>query len=206
MSRTHDTRTYHSPLRERQARGTRAAILEAASELIVRDGLADFSLRDVAAQAEVSERTVYNHFANRQAVLDGLADYVDDRLRELELQEDPRQIDDFTDRIIAIFRAFDEIGTPARAMARLAAAQGAPSAAARERTEQFRERFADVLDPLPEDVATRSFAVIRTIVSATTWLALREQFELDPDEGAQAIGWALETLLDDLRRQGSQVR
>lgn len=203
MSSTEGTRTYHSPLRERQARGTRDAILEAASELIVRDGLAAFSLRDVAAQADVSERTVYNHFANRQAVLDGLADYVDDRLRELELQEDPRQIEDITGRIIAIFRAFDELGTPARAMARLAAAQGTPSAAARERTEHLRERFADVLDPLPDHVAERSFAIIRTIVSATTWLALREQFDLDPDEGALAIGWALETLLDDLRRQGA---
>lgn len=197
------TRTYNSPLRERQALATRHAILEAASRLIVRDGLVDFSMRDVAAAAEVSERTVYNHFANRQAVLDGLAEYVDDRLRELELQADPRDIDDFRGRIVAICRAFDDIGAPARAMARLTTAQGTRSAAARERTRQFRERFADVLDPLPDREADRSFAVLRHVVSSTTWLALREQFDLGPDDAAEAIGWALETLLEDLRTRGS---
>lgn len=204
LSSTDETRAYNSPLRERQGRRTRRVILEAASEVIVRNGVADFSLRDVAAQAEVSERTVYNYFANRQAVLDGLADHVDDRLWELGVQEDPRDVEDFTEFMVGIFRALDEIGTPARAMARLAAAQGTPSAAARERTELFRERFADALDSLPDDVADRRFAMLRTIVSATTWLTLRDQFELDPGEGAETIGWALETLLDDLRRRSDR--
>lgn len=202
MSGDNTTRTYNSPLREQQAANTRRAILEAAAELIVRDGLADFSLRDVASEAGVSERTVYNHFANRQAVLDGLADYVDDRLREAQLQDDPRNIEHLTERIVAIMRALDEIGAPAMAMARLAAVQGTPSTAARERTEQFRERFADVLDPLPADEADRYFAILRTIVSSPTWLVLREQHGLDPDDTAKAIGWALDTLLDDLRQRG----
>lgn len=203
LTSTGETRAYHSLLRERQVRDTRNAILEAASEVIVRNGVADFSLRDVAGQAEVSERTVYNYFSNRQALLDGLAEYVDDRLRELEVQEDPRHVEDFTEFIIGIFRAFDEIGTPSRAMARLASAQGTSSAAARERTELFRERFADVLDPLADDVADRCFAMIRTIVSSRTWFELRDQFELDPGEVAETIGWALETLLDDLRRRSA---
>lgn len=199
MSADGTSRTYNSPLRERQADNTRRAILEAASELIVEDGLASFSMRDVAEEAGVSERTVYNHFATRQAVLDGLTDYVAERLDELGLQDDPRDIEDLTGRMVAINRAFDTIGAPARAMARLTAAQGRPSAAAVERTEHFRERFADVLDPLPPDEAERCFAMIRTVVSSTTWLRLREEFALGSDDTAKAIAWALKTLLDDLR-------
>lgn len=202
MSETTRARAYHSPLRQQQAARTRHAILEAASRLIVRAGLADFVMRDVATEAGVSERTVYNHFPSRQAVLDGLADHVDDRLRDLDLQEDPRTVEHFTDRIVAIVRAFDEIGDPARAMARLAAAQGTRSAAARERTQHFRERFAHVLDPLPPAEANRCFAILRHIVSSTTWLALREQFELSPDDTARAMGWALDTLLADLHDRG----
>ncbi|MDX1659957.1 MAG: TetR/AcrR family transcriptional regulator [Nitriliruptorales bacterium] len=197
---TDDTRarTYHSPLRELQAQRTRHAILEAGAQIIDEDGLVDFSMRDVAERAGVSERTVYNHFANRQALLDGLADYVDDRLRELDLQSDPRDVDDFTPRIVAIMKAFEDIGAPARAMARLTTAQGTRSSAARERTQQFRERFAHVLDRLPDNEADRAFAILRHVVSSTTWLALRDEFDLDPHDAAEAIGWALDTLLRDL--------
>lgn len=206
MSADPDTRRYHSPLRERQAAATRTAILHAAAELILSDGLADFSMREVAARADVSERTVYYHFPNRQALLDGLAEWVDDRLRERSLQADPRDIEDVPGRIAAIFAVFDDLGAPARAMARLSAARGIRSDAYRARTEAFRNRFADVLDPLPEDQAARCFALIRHIVSSTTWLTLRDEFDLDGQDAADAIAWALETLLDDLRRRGRDRR
>lgn len=61
------TRSYDSPLREWQAAATRRAILQAAAELILRDGLADFSMGAVADRAEVSEGTVYYHFPSRCA-------------------------------------------------------------------------------------------------------------------------------------------
>lgn len=201
MAETTGTRAYHSPLRERQAEATRREILQAAAELILSAGPVDFSVRDVATHAEVSERTLYYHFPNRQALLDGLTDWVDEQLHERRLQEDPRTIEDLPARIGAIFAAFDEIGAPARAMARLSAAQGLRSAGHEERTAAFRERFADVLDPLPPDEAERCFAVLRHLVSATTWMTLCDERGLAGEDAAAAIAWALETLLDDLRRR-----
>lgn len=197
------TRSYHSPLRERQAAATRRAILEAAAELILSDGLTDFSMREVASRAGVAERTVYHHFPSRQELLDGLNAWVTEQLEERRLQADPREIEDLPGRVAAIFAAFDEIGVPARAMARLSASQGMRSEGYRERTAAFRERFADVLDTLPADQADRRFAVLRHLVSSTTWLTLRDEFGLEGDEAARAVSWALETLLDDLRRPGS---
>lgn len=195
-----EKRGYHSPLRERQARDTRDSILGAAADLIVDEGLEGFSMRAVADRASVSERTVYHHFPNRQALLDGFTAWVDEQLRERRLQIDPRDIEDLPGRIAAIFRAFDDIGAPARAMARLSAADGMRSAEYRERTEAFRERLAELLEPLPDEEAERCFALIRHIVSSTTWLTLRDEFGLSPDDTARAIAWALETLLEDLRR------
>lgn len=198
---TEHTRTYHSPLREQQAESTRRQILHAAAELILSDGLADFSMRDVASRAGVSERTVYYHFPNRQAVLDGLDKWVEQELEERRLRADPRDVDDLPGRIADIFSAFDEIGAPARAMARLAAARGIRSAGHRERTEQLRERWADVLDPLPPEEADRCFAILRLLASSTTWLTIRHEFGLDQADAAEAIGWGLETLIEDLRRR-----
>ncbi|MDX1658475.1 MAG: helix-turn-helix domain-containing protein [Nitriliruptorales bacterium] len=196
-----DTRDYHSPLREQQALETRHRILRAAADLIVRGGLVGFAMRDVAEEAEVSERTVYNHFPSRQALLDGLADWVDEQLREVDLQADPRDIDDLSGRIPAIMRALEDIGAPAHAMARLAIGQGMESAASRERTSGFRDRFTHLLDPLPDDEAERAFAMLRHLVSSTTWFTLRDRFELSADDTSAAIGWALDTLLADLRRR-----
>lgn len=201
MTDTASTRDYHSPLRERQAANTKRALLKAASELILSDGLADFAMREVAARADVSERTLYYHFPNRQALLDGLTGWVSEQLRERRLQADPRDVDDLPGRIAAIFTAFDEIGAPARAMARLSAAQGMRSAEYHERSAAFRERFSDVLDHLPPDEADRCFAVLRHLVSAPTWLSLRDQFGLSSEDAAGTVAWALETLLDDLRRR-----
>lgn len=195
------TRPYHSPLRERQAADTRRDILRAAAEIIAGDGLTDFSMRSVAARAKVSERTVYHHFPSRQVLLDGLAEWVDDQLRELRLQADPRDIEDMPGRIAALFSAFEDIGAPALAMARLAAVHGIRSAAHEERTAAFRDRFADLLDPLPPDEAERCFAVVRHLVSSTTWLTLRDEFRLGGEDAARAIAWALDALLEELRRR-----
>lgn len=75
-----EKRAYHSPLRERQAKNTLASILEAAAELIVDEGLENFSMLAVADRASVSERTVYHHFPNQQALLDGFTNWVDQQL------------------------------------------------------------------------------------------------------------------------------
>lgn len=198
MSEDTATRSYRSPLRERQAAETRRTILAAAAERILDDGIPDFSVREVASQAGVSERTVYYHFPNRQAVLDALADWVDEQLRERRLHADPEDIDDLSGRIGAIFAAFEEIGAPVRAMARLSAAGGRKADATAARTEGFRRRFAPLLDQLPEDEAKRRFAVLRHLVTTNTWVTLRDGYGLDGDDAARAIVWAMEVLVQHL--------
>lgn len=195
------TRSYDSPLRERQAAATRRAILQAAAELILRDGLADFSMQAVADRAEVSAGTVYYHFPSRQAVLDGLHGWVTEQMEQRQLQIDPRDIVDVPGRIAAIFEAFDEIGAPARAMARLSAARGMRSEGYRDRTEAFRQRFGDVLDPLPDRVAEARFAVLRHLISSMTWMVLHDDFGLDGETASEAIAWAIDALLESLRNQ-----
>lgn len=194
-------RSYHSPLRAQQASDTRKRILQAAAELIADDGPADFAMREVAARAGVSERTVYYHFPNRQALLDGLTAWVTEQLHERRLASDPREIDDMPGRSRELFAAFEEIGAPARAMARLSSAQGLRSREHEQRTAQFRERFADLLEPLPPAEADRCFAVLRYLLSASTWAGLRDEFDLSGQDAAEAIAWALQTLLDDLGRR-----
>ena len=64
-----ERRPYRSDLRVRQARGTRRAVVEAATALFVARGYADTTLDAVAAAAGVSRRTVVNAVGGKAALL-----------------------------------------------------------------------------------------------------------------------------------------
>ena len=58
-------RPYRSPLREQAARRTRSQIRDAAARLFVRQGYAVTTMRQIAENAEVSERTAYMAFPSK---------------------------------------------------------------------------------------------------------------------------------------------
>lgn len=69
-------------LLSRQADLTQRLILDAGVELLERDAAAEISVRSVARQAEISERTVFRYFATRDDLVDALAIEVFRRLDE----------------------------------------------------------------------------------------------------------------------------
>src|SRR2546423_943118 len=69
----------HSPseskvqtLRERQREATAAAILEAAEDEFFKRGINTATMNDIAAAAGVAVGTLYNHFKDRDALLQAL--------------------------------------------------------------------------------------------------------------------------------------
>jgi AcrR family transcriptional regulator len=67
-------RAYHSPRRREQARGTRAAILQAGRELFVGGGYVATTIDAIATRANVSVETVYATFGTKRAILSDLLD------------------------------------------------------------------------------------------------------------------------------------
>ena len=67
------TRAYSSTLRDRQAAQTRELILDAITQLLGDRRVDEVTTRDIATTADVSERTVYRHFPDRRALLEGLS-------------------------------------------------------------------------------------------------------------------------------------
>ena len=65
-------RRYHSPLRVEQAAATRRGILEAAQRLFEREGYSATSMAAIAAQANVSLKTVYVTFETKSGLLRAL--------------------------------------------------------------------------------------------------------------------------------------
>jgi AcrR family transcriptional regulator len=71
--RSHSERHPASSLRERFRETTVQAILTAAEEVFADAGLHAAHMGDIAARAGVSVGTLYNHFADRESLLGGLA-------------------------------------------------------------------------------------------------------------------------------------
>jgi len=62
-------RRYSTPRRDQRAAATRAAILASAAGLFLRDGYVATSMKAIAAQAGVSEKTMYLTFASKAKLL-----------------------------------------------------------------------------------------------------------------------------------------
>ncbi len=62
-------RTYRSPRRKESAQRTRAVTIEAAHRLFLTHGYPSTSIRQIAAEARVSEQTVYRLFGDKPSLL-----------------------------------------------------------------------------------------------------------------------------------------
>src|SRR5215472_1572236 len=106
-------------LRARQTELTRDLILEALVDLVVERPLADFSLQDVADRAGVSLRTVYRHFASREALLEALLPWVAQQISTTGGFQFPVTADDIADQVTAKFIALEKYARLFLAQARV---------------------------------------------------------------------------------------
>ena len=74
MSRVNARRKYSSPLRERQAKATRRAVLQAARALFIAQGYGATTVEQIAQHAGVSKPTVFSAVGNKQTVLRAVRD------------------------------------------------------------------------------------------------------------------------------------
>lgn len=193
-------------LRERHKRLTRTAILDALAEAVQEKGLYDFSVQEVADRAGVAHRTVYRHFPGRAALLDGLAEEMDRFFREREAPLVPDHARDLPSRIRMAFRLFGERPGLIRAVAIGSLATGTQPESRKVRDRIFREKVEEMARGLPEPDVRAASAVVRYLANSVAWIVLTDQLGLEEDQAADAVAWAVETLLDDLETRAREAR
>jgi AcrR family transcriptional regulator len=102
MTSVKPKRRYDSARRAEQARQTRAAIIDAAQRLFLRDGFAATTTASIAAEAEVAVETIYKAFGSKPGLVRAICDTAlagegpvaaETRSDELQAREpDPRKI------------------------------------------------------------------------------------------------------------------
>lgn len=185
-------------LRSRQTDLTKRVILEALADLVVEEGVHAFSVREVAERAGVSQRTVYNHFPNRQALLDGLAEVIDEAFREQDIRE-PDSLAELEGIITAAFEALGEMDRMVQAYVMLAIGARIQARVREERSRRVEEILGRDLDEVLDAATIPAVAgVIRLLFSSTAWYLLVHHHRVDPDAAGRTAQWALDLIVGEL--------
>lgn len=187
---TDSSRPYRSTLREEQAQATRDRILSAAIDLMQSDE--DASMDAIAKAAGVERRTVFRHFATREALLTATFQALNDRIGVVVAPGDPA----------ALLQAIRE------GFARLDSFEGAVHMGLHSRAGRDmrlanlphrRAAFAASLAPLTSGMdpaqKARIEALSHLLYSAAAWEVLKDYGGLTGAEAGETAAWALELLL-----------
>lgn len=186
-------------LRDRQAELARTAILDALIARLEREDAEELSMEALAADAGLSRRTLYRYFPTRELLYAAAGERIE-RLLEL-----PTEVAGGAEGISASFayasRQLQRRPALARAMVRSRVGSAVRSPLRENRRAAIEEAIGETTVDLPVDEARRASAVVAHLCSSSTWIALQDESHLSPEESRQAITWALDTLVGDLRRR-----
>ena len=192
-------RPYSSPLRDSQVQRTRDLILDALTELLSEQPSDQVSTREIAERAGVSQPTVYRHYPDRQALLEGLADRVTLRWDASTGGRRWRSLDDLAASAVEDLAITEAHAVEAIAEAVLNADPRRLSRASRERSEELRQLVVESFPEYSEREHLRITALLRIIYSVQSWLRMREEFGIPGTESGPVLGWAIQTLVDEIR-------
>lgn len=180
-------------LRDQHAAQTRERILDAFGLAFSNSDFAALTHARVARQAGVGERTVWRHFPTRRALQDA---YIVRAAERYGWTPPPGAagLAEWASRFFESFLAHAPVGPDEESEA-LKANRAA-------RFQQIEASLAPVAQHLNARELRAAAAVVHALVSIRTVESWKRQWELDPDQGAAAVRWALATLIGQLLDHG----
>jgi AcrR family transcriptional regulator len=181
---------YHSPLRDRQKQQTRDLILDAVAAILRRAELEDVTMSEVARTAEITERTVYRHFATREELLTAFWRRI---LRAFIRGQtgDLTSLDELFDLTRATFRQFEENEGVIRAIAGSPEGREIRKKPNEQRLDTLAKLFAGLLPQLPPEQSRMIAVVAHALASASVWSHLRDFCGVQGEDAADAVTFAI---------------
>lgn len=184
-------------LADRHSHFTRQVILDAALGMLERATVTELTVRAVAKQAHISERTVFRHFATREEFLDAVADAVRARL---DLPGPPRTMDELLAAPRALYTRFEATASLTRAALHSELFHRMRETQALSRWKAVQELI-DELAPRKSDRVRRiAGANIRYYLAASSWHYFRFYFGFSLEDTIACAETAIRQSLDGLTR------
>jgi AcrR family transcriptional regulator len=187
-------------LRDEYAAQTRRRIVAAFIESLADEAADDVSMAAIAERANVAERTIYRHFKTRAELLGEAGEWIEDNVFGYVPFTSP---DELPGIFRTLCRSFDRHPHLARAIALTRAGRTMRAGFRRRLIERHRKAMAPLTRHLKPREVRQAEALTSYLNNVLAWSALREDFGMSSGEIADAIEWALTTLLKDVRRRNA---
>jgi AcrR family transcriptional regulator len=185
-------------LRQQQAETARQQILGGVAALLEQSSVEALTMAEVAECSGVSLRTLYRYYPTREQLLEAAGRWIGS---ELLGQGYPQTLDEVADIFEDGCRQFDRHPGLVRALALSELGREARGYRRRERLKAIRKALQNEVGDLPEQELRRAEAALAYLHNMLAYTTLREEQGLQGEEIGTAMGWAIRTLVDDLRRQ-----
>ena len=192
---SHSMSTPRNSLAARHADLTQSLILDSAIDLLETASVRELSVRAVAKQADISERTVFRYFASRDDLLDAVALEMS---RRLDAPADPTTVDELMAYPAAMFARFEATSALTRAALHSELYDRIRSSAARHRGAAIRGLLDRAAPDRSEGERRIAAANIHYSVIASTWRYYRDYFGFGPEETVECARVAIAQALNGL--------
>jgi AcrR family transcriptional regulator len=196
------TRSGIGNIRERQREVTKDAIRDAAIEVASETGFAAMTMDKVAERAGVSASTVYRYFADREVLLSAIIASTYERI-EFTLPSSVDEIAIVQEQAMAGFDAYRDLF---RALVVSRVGQDTVWSGRQGRLDFWRRLLDEVTDQLEPEEALFGQAIVVYLTGGLPWLTMADESGLDGTQAGRAAGWAIRTLIADLRNRNEEAR
>jgi len=186
---------YVSPLRQQYAAQTRTRILDAAIDRLKEGDLEGLTIAKVAADAGVTERTVYRHFKTREDLIKAVWPRMQARIGTSGF---PQTVEALIAAPVRLYPRFDAEAGAVRASMYSQAGREIRATANAARHEAITGCVAQAQPELDEATRRRRAAVIQMIGSSHGWACFKDYWGMDTQEAARAAQEAIAILLGEM--------
>jgi AcrR family transcriptional regulator len=187
-----------SELRDEYAALTRQRIVVAFVKALEEDAVDDVSMAALAVRANVAERTIYRHFNSRADLLSAAGEWIEDNVFAYIPFASP---DEMPDLFRGLCKTYDRHPKLARAIAVSRVGRSVRAGFRQRVIDQHRKAMAPLTRHLKPKEVRQAAALVSYLGNVLAWNTMREDFGMSSAEVADAIEWALTTLLKDVRRR-----
>ena len=182
-------------LNDRHTDATQKLILSTAIELLETSGVTDLTVRAVAKQAGMSERTVFRYFATRDEFLDAVAS---EAVSRMQTSAPPKTVKELLNFPAPLYRSYEERATLIEASLHTEIFKRIRAEATRKRWQTVRA----IVDKHGAGKSKKERKIAATNISyylsASTWHYYRSNFELSLDDSIACAKAAVRMIIDSI--------
>ena len=186
-------------IRHRQKQLTEEAVIQALAGFVSETGSFDFSIAEIADRAGVSTRTIYNHFGDRQGLIEALSAHAGREMERHGATDLPATLAELPGLVAVNYRSFESVPELAEAFARIDDAnQPRPGRARRASVvlDLVRSAHPELDQRERESVAV----MIHLMASSAMWYRLTRERGLTAAEAGAVAAWTMRLQVEALDR------